>query len=138
MSYKFILAPFLALIIAQSIKIIIDSFKGEFAWNKFNSYGGMPSSHAAIVAALATEIGKNLGLASPLFAISLVLAFIIIRDAVGFRRYLGDHGKVLNMLIKDLPDYEEDKYPYLEKRLGHTYWQALVGILLGIAIALLI
>ncbi|MDD5341055.1 MAG: divergent PAP2 family protein [Patescibacteria group bacterium] len=138
MSYKLLLAPILALIIAQLIKVIIDSAKGEFSWSNFNSYGGMPSSHSAIVAALATEVGLQTGWLSAAFALALIFAFITIRDAVGLRRYLGNHGKVLNMLIKDLPDYEEDKYPHLEERLGHTYMQALAGILIGIIIALII
>ncbi len=138
MAYKIVLIPFIALLVAQVIKVIIDSIKGKFSWRNLNNYGGMPSSHAAIVSALATETGITFGFASVYFAITLVLAFLIIRDAVGLRQYLSRHGKVLNMLIKDLPDYQEDKYPYLEERLGHTYLQALVGILIGILIASLI
>jgi acid phosphatase family membrane protein YuiD len=137
MSYKLILIPFLALLIAQLIKVIIDAFKGRFSWRNLNSYGGMPSSHSAMVAALATIMGLEFGWTSPYFAISLAFAFLIVRDAVGLRQQLGQHGKILNMLIKDLPDYKEDKYPYLQERLGHTYWQALAGILLGILIAIL-
>ena len=138
MTYKIILIPFIALITAQIIKVIIDSAKGKFSWRNLNNYGGMPSSHAAMVAALTTEMATETGLNSAFFAIALVFAFLIIRDAVGLRQYLGNHGKTLNMLIKDLPDYQEDKYPFLEERLGHTYLQAAVGVILGIAIALLI
>jgi acid phosphatase family membrane protein YuiD len=138
MDYKLIIVPFLAMIIAQIIKVIIDSKNGKFSWRNFNNYGGMPSSHSAIVAALCTEIIQTHGWASPYLAISAVFSFLVIRDAVGLRRELGHHGKILNMLIKDLPDYKEDKYPYLLERLGHTYLQALVGIILGIIIALVI
>jgi hypothetical protein len=136
MSYTIILIPFIALIIAQLIKVIIDSTKGKFSWSNFNSYGGFPSSHSAMVSALAMEIGLRTGFTSGYFAIALALAFLIIRDAVGLRQMLGKHGQVLNMLIKDLPDYKEDKYPFLEERLGHTYLQALAGIILGIIVAL--
>jgi hypothetical protein len=138
MSYKIILIPFIALITAQLIKVIIDSIKGKFSWKNFNSYGGMPSSHSAMVSALAMAIGLQAGFKSIYFALALVLAFLIIRDAVGLRQMLGKHGQVLNMLIKDLPDYQEDKYPFLEERLGHTYIQALAGIILGIIVALFI
>ncbi|HDQ22689.1 MAG TPA: divergent PAP2 family protein [Candidatus Uhrbacteria bacterium] len=138
MSYKIVIVPFLALIIAQIIKVILDARKGEFSWGNLNRYGGMPSSHSAMVAALCVEIGMATGFNSAYFAIALAFSFLIVRDAVGLRRNLGKHGKILNMLIKDLPDYKENKYPFLEERLGHTYWQALVGILLGIIIALLI
>lgn len=138
MSYTIVLVPFIALIIAQIIKVIIDAQKGEFSWSNFNRYGGMPSSHSAMMAALTTEVGTHAGFNSAVFAIALALSFLIIRDAVGLRRHLGNHGKILNMLIKDLPDYKEDKYPRLEQRLGHTYLQAFMGILLGIFIALIV
>jgi len=138
MSYQLILIPFLALIIAQLLKVIIDAFKGEFSWRNFNNYGGMPSSHSALVAALCTVVFLQEGWDSTAFAISLVFAFLIVRDAVGLRRYLGNHGKNINKLIKDLPDNKEAEYPYLEERLGHTYWQALAGIIIGIVIALIL
>jgi len=138
MSVTTILVPFIALITAQFIKVIIDSIKDKFSWKNFNSYGGFPSSHSAMVAALAMEIGLQTGFTSTYFALALALAFLIIRDAVGLRQMLGKHAKILNMLIKDLPDYKEDKYPFLEERLGHTYWQALAGIILGIIVAILI
>ena len=138
MPYKLILVPFLALIIAQSIKVLIDSAKGKFFWSNFNNYGGMPSSHSAMVAALATVMAKEFGLNSGYFAIAFAYAFLTIRDAVGLRYQLGFHGKILNKLIKELPDDKEDKYPYLQERLGHTYIQALAGIILGIIIALIL
>ena len=138
MNYKLIFVPFLALLVAQIIKVIIDAFKGKFSWRNFNNYGGMPSSHSAMVAALCTEIGTASGYNSAYFAIALTFAFLIVRDAVGLRQQLGNHGKIINMLIKDLPDYRESSYPYLQERLGHTYWQALAGIIIGILISLTI
>ena len=136
--YNLLIVPFLALIIAQMVKMVIDARNKKFSWNDFNSYGGMPSSHAAMVSALVVEAAQTQGIASPIFAISLILAFIVLRDAVGFRYKLGGHAKILNMLITDLPDKEEAKYPHLEERLGHTYKQAIVGMLIGIALAFFI
>lgn len=138
MPYKLILIPFLALIIAQLIKVIIDSAKGQFSWSNFNNYGGMPSSHSAMVAALATVMAQEFGFASGYFALAFAYAFLTIRDAVGLRYQLGFHGKMLNKLIKELPDDKEAKYPFLQERLGHTYWQALAGIILGVVIALVL
>jgi acid phosphatase family membrane protein YuiD len=138
MDYKLVLVPFLALIITQLIKVIIDAAKGKFSWNDLNSYGGWPSSHSAMVAALCTEIGLATGFNTAFSAISLAFTFLIIRDAVGLRWELGRHAKIINMLIKDLPDFKEAKYPFLQERLGHTYLQALSGIVIGILISLLI
>ncbi len=138
MSYNLILVPFLALILAQLIKVIIDSSQGKFSWRNFNNYGGMPSSHSAMVAALATELGLTFGFASGYFAIAFAFAFLTVRDAVGLRYQLGYHGKIMNKIIKDLPDKQEANYPYLQERLGHTYVQALAGIVLGIVVSLII
>jgi len=137
MSYKIVWLPFLALIITQIIKIIIDAKHNKFSWKDFNSYGGMPSAHSAMVTALVFEMGQLTGFYSPYTAISAVFAFLMIRDAVGIRFKLGKHAKILNMLIQDLPDYKEDKYPYLEERLGHTYLQAGVGMIVGVLTSLI-
>lgn len=138
MDYKIILVPFIALIIAQLLKVTIDAAKGKFSWSNLNSYGGWPSSHSAMVAALCTKIiaAPNLDLAA--VAIALTFSFLIVRDAIGIRWQLGKHAKLINQLVKDLPDYEEDKYPFLLERLGHTFNQALAGVILGILIALII
>jgi hypothetical protein len=135
---ELIIAPFAALIIAQIIKVAIDSAKGKFSWKNFNAYGGLPSSHSALAAALAMKIGLTSGFDSAAFAISAAIGFLFLRDAVGFRAKLGNHGKILNQLIKDLPDYQEAKYPHLEERLGHTYLEMIAGVLIGILAALAI
>ncbi|HKB48601.1 MAG TPA: divergent PAP2 family protein, partial [Ktedonobacterales bacterium] len=41
------------------------------------SSGGMPSAHSALVTALATAVGRVLGLGSPVFAIAAVFAGIV-------------------------------------------------------------
>ena len=39
--------------------------------------GGMPSSHSAVVAGLATLIGKYEGVDSPIFAVAFIMAFVV-------------------------------------------------------------
>lgn len=137
MNLKTLLIPIIAMIIAQIIKILIDAIKGESVLKDLSRYGGMPSGHAALVGALAMEVGMAEGFYSATFAIAFVLAFLIARDAVGIRYRLGKHGEVLNKLIKDDKKFKP-KPPRLEDRLGHTPAQVIVGLLLGIAIAILI
>ena len=137
-NYHLIIVPLLALVFAQLVKLIINWFSGDFSWQKFNQYGGMPSSHSALVFALSTEIGSIEGWHSVAFAVSFILLIIVIRDAVGFRRYLGRHGKVLNMLIKELPDKKESKFPHLEEKLGHSVLEVTIGAMVGIIVALII
>lgn len=132
-----VLIPLVAGIGTQLIKFIIQIVRGEFAWSRLQEYGGMPSAHTAFVISLATVVGLHEGWNSAAFAIALIFALLIIRDAIGLRQFLSQHGKILNMLIKDLPDEVEHKYPHkLEERFGHTPLQAAIGGLIGLVIAL--
>ena len=46
-------------------------------------------------------MGYLKGIGSADFAITLIIAIVIIKDAAGIRRKLGQQSKVLNKLIKD-------------------------------------
>jgi uncharacterized protein len=137
----YLILPLIALVIAQVSKIFVKSNREKASFKVINSYAGMPSGHAAFVTSLVTIIGIRDGIFSPLFAISLVFAVIIIRDAVGLRRYLGEHGRILNELVKDLkeePDKPLDQiYPHLLEKIGHTPAQVLVGALIGFLTSLI-
>jgi len=125
MEYKLFLIPLVIMVINQGLKVVVDMFRGEFSWPSVFSYGGMPSSHAAE------------GLDSPAFAISLILALLTIRDAVGIRWHLGTHGKILNRLVKELPDSEEYRFPILKERFGHKSTEVIVGMMVGFALTVL-
>jgi acid phosphatase family membrane protein YuiD len=133
---KLFLYPIVISLLVHGVKLLIDLLKKRFTWSKAFGYGGMPSSHAALVASLATAVFLNEGL-STAFAISIIFAFIVLRDALGLRGYLGEHARILNKLIKDLPDQEEYKYPILEEQIAHTWLQLLIGAFLGILLILL-
>ena len=133
--FKLFLIPVIIAIIVQLIKVCLDLSRGQISWSHITGYGGMPSSHAALVTSLATIAALTEGLDSSAFAISLVLAIVVIRDAFGLRGYLSQHSKILNRLIRELPDAEEYKYPILEERIAHTSAQLIVGGLLGILFA---
>lgn len=134
---KIFLYPIVISLIVQSIKLLIDLIKGRFTWSHAFGYGGMPSSHAALVASLATAVYIYEGL-SVSFGISVILALVVVRDALGLRGYLSAHARILNKLIKDLPDEEEYKYPIVEERIAHTWLQLLTGAFLGVILTLLI
>lgn len=136
---QILLLPLIAGAIAQIIKFFIKSNKQKFSYKNLLAYSGMPSGHSAIIISLATIIGLKEGFGSPLFAVCVVLAIIVIRDALGIRRYLGEHGRVLNVLVKDLGDDHvlDKKYPRLLEKIGHTPLQVLVGSLIGFFTSLL-
>ncbi len=137
--YLSLLLPLAAGLITQIAKLIIKSRREKIVWRDIMAYSGMPSSHSAIVIALATIIWLEEGLSSPLFALALVFTIVVIRDAVGLRRYLGQHGKVLNILVRDLKDDRvlDEHYPRLLERVGHTPAQVVVGSIIGFLVSLL-
>ena len=137
MEYHILILPLVAGFIAQIIKFFIKSNKQKIKLKNMIAYSGMPSGHSAITISLVTIVGLEEGLASPLFALSVILALIVIRDALGIRKYLGQHGKVLNILVKDLEDDKlvDEQYPHLLENIGHTPIQVVAGSVLGFAVS---
>lgn len=138
MDYQILITPFAALLIAQVSKSFIKSNNTKLSFKSLFVYSGMPSTHSALIISMTTIIGLVEGIASPIFAVSVVLTTIVIRDALGIRRYLGEHGRTLNILVNDLKDDEvlEKKYPHLLEKVGHTPMQVLAGSLIGFLISL--
>jgi len=126
--------------IAQVLKTLIHLFfTKKFVPERLIGSGGMPSSHSATVCALATATLMQLGPKSPEFAITLILAIIVMHDAMGVRRETGIQARVLNEMMKLFEDMGSDMPPQdkLKEFVGHTPLQVLIGALLGILIAVL-
>ncbi|MDC7225438.1 MAG: divergent PAP2 family protein [Spirochaetales bacterium] len=131
----------IALVLAQVLKVITDWISlGKFDRKRFKGTGGMPSSHSASVTALATSVGIERGFGSAEFTIAVVLAFVVMYDAMGIRRAAGRHAEILNELIQELSDTFRDGFQPQKLRtlLGHTMPQVFFGALLGIAISIII
>ena len=87
---KYIYIPFLLWFGIQLFKSIYDLVTTKkFNFKRIMGAGGMPSSHSAVVAGLATLIGKYEGVGSPIFAVSFIMAFVVMYDACGVRRAAG-------------------------------------------------
>jgi len=136
--YLTLITPIVAAALAQLIKQFTIK-KHRFKFKNFFAYSGMPSGHSSVVVSLATIIALQEGVDSPIFSMSVVLTLLIITDAIGLRSYLGSHGKILNILVKDLDEDEflDKKYPKLLEKIGHTPLQVLAGSILGFAVSLL-
>ncbi len=105
------------------LKIIVFSYKKKklFIRAAFMG-GGMPSGHSALVAALSTAIYLNQGF-TPLFIVTIILAALVIYDALLKKRVIGGFLAVLG-----------EKHPkkHLLEELGHGVKEVLVGVLIGI------
>ncbi|MFA5127262.1 MAG: divergent PAP2 family protein [Patescibacteria group bacterium] len=136
--YQLFLIPLVVMFVNQIVKVLLEIFRGRFTWFSILSYGGMPSSHAATVTSLVYCMAYYQGLNSPAFALALVLALLIIRDATGIRWQIGKNSRLINQLIKELPDEREYHYPVLEERFGHKNSEVIVGILLGLVVTIIL
>lgn len=126
-------------LVAQVLKTIIHLiFTKEFVAERLVGSGGMPSSHSATVCALATATYFEYSAASFEFAISAILAIIVMYDARGVRRETGIQAKLLNDILKTFTAMgrnELNAYDKLKEFVGHTPLQVFAGAILGILIA---
>jgi acid phosphatase family membrane protein YuiD len=121
---------------AQILKTITAYWKHQrFNAERLVGAGGMPSSHTALVVSLASAIGLHDGIDSSLFAVSVVLAGIVMYDAAGVRRAAGKQARVLNKLVQEVRTKHTVHETRLKELLGHTPLEVLAGAVLGIAIA---
>ena len=128
--------------VAQVLKTIIYLILNkQFRAERLVGSGGMPSSHSATVCALAIASCLEFGPGGFQFAISLILAIIVMHDAMGVRRETGIQAKVLNEIMETFEKMgrsELSAQDKLKEFVGHTPLQVLMGAILGIAIALLL
>lgn len=97
--------------------------------------GGMPSSHSALVSALATAVGLVEGFGSTAFAIAIVFAGVVMFDAQSVRRAAGNQARLLNQIIDEIFKQHSLSDRKLVELLGHTPVEVFFGMALGIAMA---
>ena len=128
----------LAWFVAQSLKVILVFFtKKRLDFSRFVGSGGMPSSHSAFAVSLAVAIGLTDGFSSNSFAVSFVLALVVMYDASGIRRAAGQQAKILNKMVENWKiETGEVREKQLKELLGHTPYEVFAGAILGAVIAL--
>lgn len=130
---KYIYIPMILWIIIQTYKVIYDLYKTKkFNFKRILGAGGMPSSHSAVVVSISTLIGKNYGVDSAIFALSLIVALVVMYDACGVRRAAGKQAKVLNDIVNTPGLSSIQVQEKLQEALGHTPIQVFVGALIGL------
>lgn len=135
---KALLIPVSAWTISQLLKlfVVLAREKRMDWWFLFKS-GGMPSSHTALVCALAATVAIMQGFGSVAFGITVILAIVVMYDAAGVRQAVSQQSTVLNRIVKELlekrprDEVERD----LREFIGHTPFQVIAGAALGIFVA---
>ncbi|MDO8661031.1 MAG: divergent PAP2 family protein [Candidatus Woesearchaeota archaeon] len=122
---------FLTLLLAgiggQVFKLALYGIKHGFHFRDLITTGGMPSVHVALMIGLTLSIYLSEG-ATTVFFVSLVVLCIVIVDALGVRRTVGEEGMILHRLIKQTKLHIKEPH----YSLGHTPAQVIVGIIWGI------
>lgn len=149
-------AAVLAWILAQIFKFIITlAVTKKAKVERFWGPGGMPSAHSATVCALCIAISRQSGYSSTEFALSFVLAAIVMYDAMGVRRAAGEQAKVLNKLLlvnksfkvlsikkRKLEDpklaLQQTEHKELKEIIGHTPIEVMAGAILGILFGMML
>ena len=97
--------------------------------------GGMPSSHAAVVASMTAAVGFYEGIGSNLFAVSLFVAMVVMRDAMGVRRASGLQARAFNQFGKQAAEKMDISFHPVKEIQGHAPLEVIVGAFLGIFIS---
>lgn len=137
---KYLLPAFIAWAVAQGLKQVFRLmgrnrriFQGTSrSW--LMPSGGMPSTHSATVTAFAVFVGLSEGLDSGLFALSALLAAIVIYDSMRVRYSSGRQGDLLNHLLTEV----KSQLRPVRVAHGHTVLEAVAGVCIGIVVSLIV
>ena len=136
--YRFLIVPITVWFCIQVFKVIWDLVAThKFNFKRILGAGGMPSSHSAVVTSIATMIGKTQGIDSPIFALAMFFAFVVMYDAAGVRRAAGKQAKLLNKLVETPGLSNIQVQEKLVEVLGHTPMQVIVGAAIGVIVGLI-
>lgn len=122
--------------IAQVLKLLISAaVYHKFDITYLTTGGGMPSSHSALVCACCASAAFQAGLDSPVFAVAVVMAFIVMYDAAHVRLETGKQARVLNQLVQSWGEGKPEEFEAdLKELIGHTPFQVAVGAIVGVAV----
>lgn len=98
--------------------------------------GHMPSAHTAYVTSLVTTMWLYEGYRSPVFAIALIMAIIVVTDALRLRAHVGHQAQYINNIIRHFK-LDEKEFPRLKERVGHRPGEVVIGAIAGFLLTLL-
>ena len=141
LSNRILLAAFCGWLVAQVLKTIIYvAVNKNFNPERLLGDGGMPSSHSATVMAMVTSTAFYFGPDTFEFAVTAILALIVMHDAMGVRRETGKQAKVINNMMDWFVQMDSDISPEekLKEFVGHSPTQVFFGALLGIVVGFIV
>jgi acid phosphatase family membrane protein YuiD len=138
MIHRVAIAALFAGLTAQMLKVVIELIRTRrLNLLRFFDNGGMPSSHTALVTALTIGVGRDAGVGSPLFAVTLLFSLYFIFEAAGLRMEVGNQARVLNDLVDELRHTHHLDRERLKELVGHTWGEVFGGLIYGALVAAL-
>lgn len=141
-SNKILIAGIIGWASAQVLKVLIFLIVNKrFQLERLIGDGGMPSAHSSTVTAVAISSGIECGFSSPVFAVAMIMAIVVMHDAMGVRLETGKQAKALNELLDVMNKIGGTELSNIEKFkefVGHTPFQVVMGCILGFVIAVLL
>lgn len=130
MSGAYLVTPLLTWVAAGGLKFVVNSLRARRLAFNLIGYGGLPSTHSAMVASMAALIALREGIDHAAFGVALTLALVVMMDASSLRRQVGRHAERINRVAAPAPGEQP-----LRERMGHTRVEIAAGILTGLAVA---
>ncbi len=138
---EILLVPAFAWFVAQLLKALINGVVNKsFSPERLIGDGGMPSGHSATVMSLAMICGYQCGFGSVEFGIAMILAIIVMHDALGVRRETGKQAVSIIKMAEVINDFivekdEQVKTEKLKTLVGHTPLQVVCGAIVGFVVS---
>lgn len=122
----YFIAPFVGWFVSGVLKFLINYVRFKKDAKKLIGNGGFPSTHTTVITTPTMLVGLNEGFLSPIFGLAVAIVFIVIIDATGLRRFVGQHAKVINEIKVADPSTLK-----LRESMGHTKMEVAGGLALG-------
>lgn len=130
---KCFIAAIGAQVTSQAFKVIRPVFSGKLPdISKIADYGGMPSAHTAFITGVAAAIGFSEGWTSPMTALALVVAAILIYDIIKMRMAVDINLSMTKRLMEKNGLEITEKIPQFK---AHTLPEIIVGGIWGVICA---
>lgn len=137
-----VIASFFSWLLAQILKVPIAYLRNkQWNWALLVSPGDMPSSHSALMTAVAASIGHYHGFDNPVFILAFAIAGVVIYDATGVRRQAGFQAQRINLIINEIiagKPWPEKEFKDLKEVIGHSPGEAFGGIILGLVVSIIV
>jgi acid phosphatase family membrane protein YuiD len=134
-SVLFAFVPLMAWVASGTVKFVVNSIRYGKEAMRLVGNGGFPSTHTSVVSSITMLIGLTSGWNSPLFGLGVALTCIVMIDALGVRRAVGETAKRINALSRQIM---AQQYAELRERQGHTKTEVLGGLVVGTLVAWLV